>query len=228
MNAVELSLADAISLSTLSELPQTLLDRLLIGAICVDVPAGGTIYRADEQPRWALVVAGLARIYLSAPMGKEVTVRYGRRGDLLGIAAVVGGPAPVSVEMVTDVTALFFNASILTAMAHAEPAVGWFVAREVTQQLYGTLEVLAHQTFGSLRQRIARHLLDLAACQTQGGRLVAPVTQQRLADAVGSVRPAVARIVAQLRNEGLIETIPGGVLVLDGGRLFEEAFSGDQ
>jgi CRP/FNR family transcriptional regulator len=191
----------------------------------VDVPAGGTVYREDDAPRCALVVSGLVRTYMTAPMGREVTVRYGRRGDLLGVAAAICGPAPVSVQMLTDVSVLFFSASTLATLARTEPAIGSFVAEEVTQRLYDTLEVLAVQTFGSLRQRIARHLLDLAAWGSHGCQLVAPVTQQALADAVGSVRPAVARIVAELRNEGLIETTPGGVLVLDGQRLLEEAFS---
>ena len=115
---------------------------------------------------------------------------------------------------------------LLPAMqAHGEAAaLAWLVAREVTQRLYETLDVLAHQTFGSLRQRVAHHLLDIAACQGQGSRLLAPITQQAIADAVGSVRPAVARVVAQLRNQGLIETTPGGVVVLDAARLFDEVF----
>jgi CRP/FNR family transcriptional regulator, cyclic AMP receptor protein len=225
LNAHDPFISDAISLSPLAELPQALRDRLLAGAILVDVPAGGTVYHEDDAPRCALVVSGLVRTYMTAPMGREVTVRYGRRGDLLGIAVAVCGPAPVSVQMLTDVTVLFFNATTVAAMARTEPAIGCWVAEEVTHRLYDTLEVLANQTFGSLRQRVARHLLDLAECGAHGSRLLAPVTQQGLADAVGSVRPAVARIVAQLRSEGLIETTPGGVLVLDGGRLFEEAFT---
>ena len=225
LNALDSLITDAVSLSPLADLPQALRDRLLAGAILVDVPAGGTVYREDDAPRCALVVSGLVRTYMTAPMGREVTVRYGRRGDLLGIAAALCGPAPVSVQMVTDVTVLFFSAATLRAMVRTDPVISSLVAEEVTHRLYETLEVLANQTFASLRQRVARHLLDLAACGAYGSRLLAPVTQQALADAVGSVRPAVARIVAQLRSEGLIETTPGGVLVLDGGRLFEEAFT---
>ena len=222
MNSLECSVVDAISLSRLAGLPQAPRDLLLAGAIRVDVPAGGMIYREDDVPRCALVVSGLVRTYMMSPAGREVTVRYSRRGALLGVAAVVGGPAPVSVQMLTDVTVLFLNASTLTAVARTEPAVAWLVAEEITQRLYETLEVLVHQTFGSLRQRVAQHLLHLAAGNTDGCRLFAPVTQQAIADAVGSVRPAVARVVAQLRNQGLIETTPSGVIVLDAAQLFEE------
>ena len=80
------------------------------------------------------------------------------------------------------------------------------MAQEVTRRLYETLEALAGNTFGSLRQQIARHLLDLAASRQQGRGLVVNVTQQELADAVGSVRPVVARIIRDFRTEGLIST----------------------
>ncbi|HEX5166990.1 MAG TPA: Crp/Fnr family transcriptional regulator [Thermomicrobiales bacterium] len=224
LNPVECSLADAICLSPLGGLPLVLRDRLLAGAIRVDVPASGMIYREDDVPRCALVVSGLVRVYMTSPTGREVTVRYGRRGDLLGIAALVGGPAPVNVQMLTDVTVLFLNTSTLAATARTDPAVAWLFTEDITQRLYETLGVLAHQTFGSLRQRIAGHLLDLAAGHSNGCQLFAPVTQQAIADAVGSVRPAVARIVAQLRSQGLIETSPGGVIVLDAAQLYEEVF----
>jgi len=227
MKTLDPALANAISLSLLADLPCLLRDRLLADAIRVDVPAGALVYREDDAPRCALVVAGLVRIYMTAPTGKEVTVRYGRPGDLLGTTAVVAGPAPVNVQMVTDVTLVFVNAGTLAELAQTEPAVGWLVARDIAQRLYETLDVLADQTFGSLRQRVARHLLDLAASQPHSSRLFAPVTQQALADAVGSVRPAVARSVAQLRGEGLIETTATGVLVLDAAGLFDASFSRD-
>jgi CRP/FNR family cyclic AMP-dependent transcriptional regulator len=227
LNAQDRSLADAISLSALADLPDSLRTRLLAGALHVDVPAGGTVYREDTSPRCALVVSGLTRTFMTAPMGREVTVRYGRRGDLLGIAAAIGGPAPVGVQMVTDVSVLFFSASTLMSMARSDLPIACFVAEEVTRQLYETLGALANQAFGSLRQRVAQHLLDLATGQASGSRPFAPVTQQGLADAVGSVRPAVARIVAQLRSEELIETTQGGMLVLDAARLYEVAFGRD-
>ena len=50
--------------------------------------------------------------------------------------------------------------------------------------------------FGSVRQRVAAHLLDLASDeQRPGGRLVAQVSQQDLADSPAA-RPACARHTA--------------------------------
>jgi CRP/FNR family transcriptional regulator len=92
--------------------------------------------------------------------------------------------------------------------------VGWLLAEEVTRRLYESLEALAGASFGSLRQQIARHLLALALPHPQGGSLFVTGTQQDLADAVGSVRPAVARILRDFRTAGLISTTSDGIVIL--------------
>jgi CRP/FNR family cyclic AMP-dependent transcriptional regulator len=67
-----------------------------------------------------------------------------------------------------------------------------------------------------VRQRAALHVLDLASTQQgPGGALVARVSQQELADAVGSVREVVARVLGDLRGAGLVTSHPDGVHVLD-------------
>ena len=137
-----------------------------------------------------------------------------RAGDLLGIAAIVGGSAPVSVQILSDAALLILNVRTVQMIGQTEPKVGWLLAQEVTRRLYDALELLAGNAFGSLRQRIARHLLDLAASRQQGPGLVVKVTQQELADAVGSVRPVVARILRDLRVEGIITTSSDGIVVL--------------
>jgi CRP/FNR family cyclic AMP-dependent transcriptional regulator len=108
-----------------------------------------------------------------------------------------------------------------------EPNVGWLMAQEVTRRLYDTLEALAGNTFGSLQQRVARHLLDLAASRQQGQGLVVRVTQQELADAVGSVRPVVARIIRELRVEGIITTSSDGIVILKPSELHAKTWSRD-
>lgn len=216
---------EALANSMLAALPAMLRDAVFQDAVRVDLPAGTTFYHDEEEPRCALVIAGLLRVYMTSPEGRQITVRYAREGELLGIAAIVGGPAPVSVQLLTDATLLMLNARILQRIGQAEPGVGWVMAQEVTRRLYDTLEALAGDAFGSLRQRVARHLLDLAASRQQGRGLVVKVRQQELADAVGSVRPVVARIIRDLRAEGIITTSSDGIIILKPGDLHANTWS---
>lgn len=205
---------EAISGSLLGAFPPRLRETLLQEAIPVDLPAGTTLYYEEDEPRCGLVIHGLVRVYMTSPEGRQITVRYARRGELLGIAALVGGPAPVSVQILTDARLLMLNVQRLQTAGQTEPEVGWLLAQEVTRRLYDTLVALAGNAFGSLQQRVALHLLDLAASRQKGQGLVVKVTQQELADAVGSVRPVVARIIRDLRKEGIISSTSDGILIL--------------
>jgi CRP/FNR family transcriptional regulator len=93
-------------------------------------------------------------------------------------------------------------------------------------RLYDVLEELAGNTFASVRQRVARHLLDLAASRPAASdQLTVSVSQQDLANSVGSVREVVARVLADLRTEHLVSTSPGRVEILDPVRMSRELWS---
>jgi CRP/FNR family cyclic AMP-dependent transcriptional regulator len=219
------AIEDAIARSVLRELPPSLRKSLTQEAIPVDLPAGTTLYYEEDEPRCGLVISGLIRVYMISPDGRQITVRYVRAGGLLGIAALVGGPAPVSVQILTDAALLMLNVRTLQSSGQTEPRVGWLFAQEVTCRLYDTLEALAGNAFGSLQQRVARHLLDLAAAHQGERGLLVQLTQQELADAVGSVRPAVARILRDLRIEGVISTSSEGILILQPAELHAKTWS---
>jgi len=84
---------EALARSFLGRLPPEVVGRLRAEGERADYPAGTTIYRAGSAPRAMLVVRGLFRVYMTSPEGRQVTVRYARAADVLGIAVLVGGPA---------------------------------------------------------------------------------------------------------------------------------------
>jgi CRP/FNR family transcriptional regulator len=51
------------------------------------------------------------------------------------------------------------------------------------------------------------------------------VSQQDLANSVGSVREVVARVLAELRSQGLVRTSPGRVEILDPVRMSRQLWS---
>jgi CRP/FNR family transcriptional regulator len=170
------------------------------------------------------VVRGLIRVYLSSPGGRQVTVRYARPGDVLGIAVLVGGPANTGVQMLEASSVFRISARTLTAAARRDSRVSWALAEELNRRLYAVLEQTAVNAFGSVRQRVAGHLLDLASDrQRPRGRLVAHVSQQELADAVGSVREVVARALRDLRVAGIVATTADGIVIVDPTRLSAES-----
>jgi CRP/FNR family cyclic AMP-dependent transcriptional regulator len=220
----EREVADALRGSFLGKLPQDVVDELVADGQRSDYPAGSTIYREGSAPRAALVVRGLIRVYMTSPEGRQVTVRYAREADVLGIAVIVGGPVNVCVQTLADSSLFSIDARRLTNAARRDGRVAWALAEELNRRLYDTLQQTAINAFGSVKQRVAAHLLDLASAQQRPqDRLVARVSQQELADAVGSVREVVARALRDLRLAGLVATAPDSVLILDPTRLHDES-----
>jgi CRP/FNR family transcriptional regulator, cyclic AMP receptor protein len=226
-DASDLYAHPALRASFLSALPPESLEKLLADAIRLDIPAGGVFYREGESPRLALVLGGLIRVYLTSPDGRQVTVRYARRGEVLGAPVAVGGPVDVSVQALVDSTLVMLNVRSLRDLAQNDARIAWAVAEEIARRLYAVLEAFSGTAFGTVRQRVARHLLDLAAERQHGAKLLAPVSQQELADAVGTVREVVARVLREARAAGLVETTRSGVLITDPAGLHDQVGSGE-
>jgi CRP/FNR family transcriptional regulator len=215
---------DALAHSFLEDLPAEVVTELRAGGERADYPAGTLVYRPGAEPWAALVVRGLLRVFLASLEGRQATVRYARPGDVLGIAVLVGGPANVGVQTVEPSSLFRLSSRTLTAAARRDPRVSWAIAGELNRRLYDTLEQTAVNAFGSVRQRVAAHLLDLASArQEPAGQLAARVSQQELADAVGSVREVVARVVRDLRVAGVLATAADRIVILDATRLYAES-----
>jgi CRP/FNR family transcriptional regulator len=193
----------------------------------VDIPAGAVFYRDEDAPRFGIVVTGLVRVFLTSPEGRQLTVRYARPGEILGAPTAVAGPVLVSAQALIQTSLLMLDVTAVRSVARSDPDVGWALAEEVSHRLYDVLDAFAGNVFGTVRQRLARHLLDLAADRQQGAALVAPVGQQALADAVGTAREVVARTLHDLHAAGLIETARSQVVLVNPARLLEVAATGE-
>jgi len=198
----------------LGSLSQDDRDRLMAGAVVRAFPGGSPIFSAADAPdRVAIVLRGMARTYLVSNDGRRLTVRFVRPGAMIGSLTV--GRAAISVQAIVECTILELDRDELRALVTEDGRVGLALIGEITRRLEDTYVTLANNTFGSMRQRVARHLLDLATEATHTDRLVAPVTQQALADGIGTVREVVARVLRDFRTEGFIATTDGRIEIID-------------
>jgi CRP/FNR family cyclic AMP-dependent transcriptional regulator len=205
-------------------LPGEAAGRLLAESIKINLPAGALVYRDEESPRLIVVVKGLLRVFLTSADGRQVTVRYARSGDVAGLALVVGGPAPESIQAMTSALVVALRVDTLRALLATDPGVARACAEELTRQLYRAFDDISEQAFRTVRQRLVRQLL-LLATPSEGAHLVVRASQQELADAIGSVREVVTRNLHHLHEEGLVDISRDEVAIVDPVRLAEEAGS---
>ncbi len=219
----------AIERSFLATLPPEALDRLLAGAVLESVRAGATTYRPATELRPALIVRGIIRTFFVGPDGRQVTVRYAREGDVLGVVAAAGGPAPLHSQALTDTTRLLLDAETMRDLARHDAEIAFALVGELTNTVYALWHEIAAAAFATVPQRVARHLLEIAAREqeSEGAPLVAHVSQQELADLAGTVREVVARALRDLRDEHIVRVSRSGIVVLDPALLASRAWPRD-
>ena len=213
----ETSDAPLIGAGFLSGLSESLRQQILDSATTTRVGAGAAIFppRA-EWTRAGVVESGVARAYIGAGDGRMLTVRYARPGELIGsVFPLVGDRAPLGISAVTDCTVVEFNIRHLREIIETDASAATQVVHALSQRLEDSYASLAAHAFGTMRERVAGHLLDLAHPTDEPQRLTVPVTQQQLADGVGTVREVVARVLRELRSEGIVTTSAGSIVILD-------------
>jgi CRP/FNR family transcriptional regulator len=217
----------AIAVSHLRDLPSEVVSGLTEGARRFTVSAGGTLHRAGDDLRHVeLVVQGLVRVHASAPDGRTLTVRYCRTGALMGILSLYVEPfvMPATTQAVLDTDLLAMNPSVVRRLADRDVHVANALLRELSERAAAFAAEIGGSAFSSVRQRVARHLLDLAADRAGRAGLVARISQQELADAVGTVREVVVRTLRELRRDGLVVTGRTGIAIRSPVRLLAEAY----
>lgn len=204
-----------------TDLPDSVLAGILRGSHVRRVPARGTIFGlGDAAPRAGILLVGTARAFIAAADGRQLSVGYARRGALLARRSyLLGGHSPVAIHAVTDVELLELDAWPFIRLIETETSVARVVLADLSRRLEDVYATVADSAFGTVREKVARHLLALSGDGHTKERRIAPITQQELADGVGTMREVAARALRDLRDEGVIATSPGAIEILDSARL---------
>jgi CRP-like cAMP-binding protein len=194
--------------------------RLLEGSKRVVHPAGTIALRPRDPSLTYIVETGLARAYWSLPDGRQTTIAIVRPKELVGATSTIGWAPWIFMQVITESTLTTIDADMLRTLAATEVDVSSAITRHLAMRIRGAYRLIAVRTLGNIRERMAYDLLDRAAqSQLVVGRLEVMATQADLADSIGSSREVMSRALRDLRAEGILETAPGAIRVLDPGRL---------
>jgi CRP/FNR family transcriptional regulator len=222
-------LRDAVRASHFRDLPSEVLDELLDGALRLKVSAGDVAHRAlDEDPYLELVITGVIRVFVTAPDGRTMTIRYCRSGELLGAMSLFseGFTEPATKQALVDAELLTMSPLKARALARRDVRVATALLIELSERARNFVNEIPGSAFATVRQRVARQLLDLASTNDEDGEvdreLAVRITQQDLAEAAGTVREVVVRTLRQLRDSGVVRTERDRIVVVDPARLTDE------
>jgi CRP/FNR family cyclic AMP-dependent transcriptional regulator len=231
---MDADLRSAVSMSHLRELPAEVLDELLAGSTRMNVPAGSvTHWEGEPDPHLELVISGVVRVFVTAPDGRTMTVRYCRSGALIGVMSLfaAGFAMPATTQALVDAEVLRISAAVARRMGTGNLRVARAFLGELSERALSFVYEIPGGAFATVRQRVARHLLDLASARVgeppasdhrAGRELIVQVSQQDLANAVGTVREVVVRVLRELRQDGVVRTERDRIVLLEPARLIQE------
>jgi CRP/FNR family transcriptional regulator len=209
-------------------------DELLVGAGRVRIAAGSVTHREGEDaPHLELVIAGVVRVFVTAPAGRTMTIRYCRPGALIGAVSLfaTGFALPATTQALVDAELLRLSPTAARRAAARDVRVAQAFLSELTERVLSFIWEIPGSAFATVRQRVARHLLDMASDRVpeppsaprSRSELTVNVSQRELAEAVGTAREVVVRVLRELRQDGVVRTGRDQIVIADPDRLIRES-----
>src|SRR6185436_3249720 len=160
------------------------------------------------------VQKGKVRLTVVSKTGKEATIGIVSEGNFFGEAALAGQVRRMgSAAAMTDCDLMRIDKKAMMSALHGERAfsdlfVGYLLARNIRYE-----EDLVDQLFNSSEKRLARILLLLARFGKEGKpeSVVPKISQETLAEMVGTTRSRVNFFMNKFRKLGFVDYNGGGL-----------------
>ncbi len=193
--------------------------RLDAEARVIDVqPDAPLLRRGDPVGGVYLVPSGSVRVYYVSEDGKEGTLYWIDPGGacILSVHCTCGGTEyPAWAQAESEPTRLVLvPASTFNALLQSEPGVQRFVFGALAGRINELMRIAEEATTFGLEQRLARLLLERADEE----RWVV-MSQERIANHLGTAREVVSRLLRRMTAEGLLSRRRGRIRIVDAERV---------
>jgi CRP-like cAMP-binding protein len=190
--------------------PTAFLAHTGIGRRIIEVkPAQAFFTQGDQADSVFYLQSGRARLTVVSKSGKEATITILSAGNFVGeeSLAAIPGLRLATARAVNACTALKIERKEMIRVMHDEPAFADLFLKFLLSRSMRTQADLVDQLFNSSEKRLARILLLMAEFGRPGEpeTLIPPVTQETLAEMIGTTRSRVSFFMNRFRKLGFIE-----------------------
>ena len=177
-------------------------------------PGEQIMLEGEQPPGLFFVRRGRVRLSRTAPDGREQVLAMVAAGENFNAVPLFDDhPNPTAARAMSPVHCLLLPRDALLELIRRHPDLALAALRELAGQLRDLVVLVEDLAFRSVRERLARQLLQ------EAGEGTAELTHQELAERTGTVREIAGRALRQLAQEGLVRLERGRVIVLDRDRL---------
>jgi CRP/FNR family transcriptional regulator, cyclic AMP receptor protein len=153
--------------------------------------------------------SGRAKLTVVSKNGKEATITILSPRDFIGEESIAGvvGPRLAAATAITSCSALRIERDAMIRVLHEEHAFSDLFLKFLLARAMRTQADLVDQLFNSSEKRLARILLLMAEFGKPGEpeTLIPQITQETLAEMIGTTRSRVSFFMNRFRKLGFIE-----------------------
>jgi len=171
------------------------------------------VFQGDPCDMLYFVVSGGVKVYKTSIGGKEQILHIAQKGDSFGdIGVFDGGPAPASMKAITATTLYQITKRDLETVIQEHPKVALNALRALATRVRRDSRLVEELSFGQVVNRVARLLLKYMELEVGSG---IRLTQQDMANMVGSSREMVNKSLRYMEDQKALRTTRKGIEILD-------------
>jgi len=153
------------------------------------------------------VQKGKIKIVVASKQGKEAVIAMLGPGEFFGEGCLIGQPLRLATATAMgDSEVMRVGKAEMIRVLGQEPTFGTLFMTHLLTRNSRVEEDLVDQLFNSSEKRLARTLLILANFGKEGGPqpIATPISQETLAEIIGTTRPRVSHFMNKFRKLGFI------------------------
>jgi CRP/FNR family cyclic AMP-dependent transcriptional regulator len=189
--------------------PKAFLNRVGNGKTILKAGRGQVIFsQGDAADAVFYVIDGKIKITVLSPKGKEAVVAILERGSFFGEGCLAGQSLRMATAISLEASTLDrIEKSAMVRVLHDEPAFAELFLSYLLSRNVRIEEDLVDHLFNSSEKRLARVLLLLAHFGKEGKpeSVVPKISQETLAEMIGTTRSRVSFFMNKFRKLGFIQ-----------------------
>ncbi len=178
------------------------------------------VRQGDNSQMLYFILKGRTKVFMNNADGDQTVFSFLSKGDYFGEKSLFDNdPRSASVITTEDTSVLCLSQSDFKTLFHQYPDLCKPIFKALTAKIRRSDEVICNLTCKNIHQRLWYRIRCEAKKMPDGRLMTSKITQQDLADMVGSSREMVSRVLKQFKDEGLIEINQKKITLLEGNQI---------
>jgi CRP/FNR family cyclic AMP-dependent transcriptional regulator len=172
------------------------------------------ITEGDQSDALYIIVSGAVKVYAANEAGKEVILNTHGAGEYVGEMALDGGVRSASVMTLEPTTCAVVSGAQLREFIVSHPDFALHLIHNLIHRLRALTSTTKSLALEDVYSRVIGLLQRLSVPEGEHRVLLQRMTQQDIAERVGSSREMVSRIFKELTVGGYVQVSAGRITIL--------------